>query len=164
MVQIERKLLDSGGLSYMSKTQSVKTKLQTFHDRVKAAAPGYSGFAKRSKLDAEELERLYSFDEALIRYNDKFDEALDTLEQAASSNEGVDDAIAALDKLTTRSERSVFAARRRSDQYQQIIVMRKGAKRMPRIIDVIDHTNVGNDELAYREPQRAAATGAWGRR
>lgn len=30
---------------------------------------------------------------------------------------------------------------------------------MPRIIDVIDHTNVANDELAYREPQQGS--GDW---
>jgi len=100
LVEIERKLLDDGGLSYMSKTQSVKTKLQTFHDRVSAAAPGYSGFAEAIKVGPEEMERLYSFDEALIRYNDKFDELLGALEQAVSASTGVDEAIAALDKLT----------------------------------------------------------------
>ncbi len=30
---------------------------------------------------------------------------------------------------------------------------------MPRIIDIIDHTNVRNDELAYREPQQGS--GDW---
>jgi hypothetical protein len=97
---IERGLLDNGGLSYMSKTQSVKTKLQTFRDRVSAAAPGYSGFMESIKIGPEELERLYSFDEALIRYPERFDEQLGALEQAAAANQGVEEAIANLDKLT----------------------------------------------------------------
>jgi hypothetical protein len=101
--QIEKKLLENGGLSSMSKTANVKMKLQTFRDRVKAAVPGYSGFGEAVKVDAEALERLYSFDEALVRYDDKFDEALNTFEQNVTSNEGVDAAIDALDGLTTEA-------------------------------------------------------------
>ncbi len=103
---IERKLLDNGGLSMMSKTANVKMKLQTFHDRVAAAAPGYSGFAEAVKVDSEALERIYSFDEALIRYADKFDEALTTLETNVNSSEGVDAALAALDGLTTEANQA----------------------------------------------------------
>ncbi len=40
LAQIEKTLLDNGGLSYMSKTSSAKTKLQTFHDRVKSRRAG----------------------------------------------------------------------------------------------------------------------------
>ncbi|MDZ4767783.1 MAG: hypothetical protein SGJ24_01525 [Chloroflexota bacterium] len=100
LAQIERALLDAGGLSFMSKTQSAKTKLQTYHDRVKAAASGYSGFMEAVKVEADELERLYAFDEALMRYVDRFDELLDILGKAANNNEGVAEAIAALDALT----------------------------------------------------------------
>ncbi len=103
LVQISRKVLDNGGLSSMGKLQGVQTKLQTFRDRVKTAAPGYSGFGEAVKVEAEELERIYNFDEALIRYTDKFDEALNALDEAASKNEGLDDAIASLDKLTTEA-------------------------------------------------------------
>lgn len=98
--KLEGKLLDNNGLSYMSKTSKVKSKLQTYRDRVKAAAPGYSGWGEAIKVDAEALERIYSFDEALFRYTDQFDAALDTLEQSISSGEGIDAAISALDDLT----------------------------------------------------------------
>lgn len=103
LTQISGALLDKGGLSYMSKIQGAQTKLQTYRDRVKAAAPGYSGFAEAVKVDAEALERIYSFDEALVRYLDRFDDALNTLEASASSGEGVDDAIANLSKLATEA-------------------------------------------------------------
>lgn len=103
LMRISAALLDNGGLSYMSKIQGAQTKLQTYRDRVKAAAPGYSGFAESVKVEAEELERLYSFDEALIRYLDRFDEALDALEASASSQEGVDEAIANLSQLATEA-------------------------------------------------------------
>ncbi len=96
---IEKALLDNGGLAYMSRTRSAKTKVQTYHDRVKAAPPGYSGFFAAVKVDSEALDRLYSFDEAQIRYVDRLDEALNQLDEAVKGSGDVDAAIAALDAL-----------------------------------------------------------------
>ncbi|HVU12542.1 MAG TPA: hypothetical protein VHD90_14765 [Phototrophicaceae bacterium] len=98
-ISIQKRVLDNGGLSSMGKMQNELIKFQTLRDRVKAAAPGYSGFGEAIKVGSEELERLYSFDEALIRYADKFDEALNTLDQNVTANEGVDSALAKLDTL-----------------------------------------------------------------
>ena len=98
--EIEKTLLDNGGLSYMSKTTSAKTKLQHFHDLVKTAAPGYSGIMESLKIAPDEMDKLYSFDEALIAYADKFDGALTALAKAATDKTGIDEAIAALDTLT----------------------------------------------------------------
>ncbi len=100
LTEIEKSLLENGGLSYMSKTSSAKTKLQHFRDLVKTAAPGYSGFMEALKIGPDEMEKLYSFDEALIAYADKFDGALNTLEKAVTANSGVNEAIGALDALT----------------------------------------------------------------
>jgi hypothetical protein len=66
--RIESKLLDNGGLSSMSRTANVKSKLQTLRDRIETAAPGYSGWGEAVKVGTDELERIYSFDEAMIRY------------------------------------------------------------------------------------------------
>ncbi len=103
LTQIENQLLDSGGLQYMSETRSAKTRLQTFRDQVRAAAPGYAGLDDAVKIDTAELDKFYSFDEALLRFVDKFDEALDALQQAASSKTGVEEAIAALDKAASEA-------------------------------------------------------------
>jgi len=101
---IEKTLLDNdGGLSYMGKSREAKTKLQTYHDRVKAAAPGYSGFFAAIKVNEPELEKLYAFDEAQIRYVDRFDEALTQFEQSVTSNEGIKAAISALYDLATEA-------------------------------------------------------------
>jgi len=100
LTEIEKTLLDNGGLSYMSKTSSAKTKLQHFRDLVKTAAPGYSGIMEAIKIGPDEMEKLYSFDEALIAYADKFDGALNTLAKAAAGKTGINEAIAALDALT----------------------------------------------------------------
>lgn len=104
LVDMEKKILDmDGGLRYMSKTSSVKSKIQLYHDRVATAAPGYSGPFEQVKIGAEEMEKLYAFDEAQIRYVDQMDAALKTLQDAIANKSGVDEAIAGLDTLATEA-------------------------------------------------------------
>ena len=103
---IEKTLLDEGGLAYMSQTRSAKTKFQTFIDRIATDSPGYSGFFDAAKIGADDLDVIYAFDEALLGYVDKFGEALDGLLVAAAKNEGVDDAIRALDALTIEANQA----------------------------------------------------------
>lgn len=103
LAQIEKRLLDADGLHYMSATRSAKSRLQTFHDRVKAAAPGYGGLFEEHKIRDEELEKLYNFDEAQLRYLDQIDEALNALEQAVTSKAGIEEAIAGLEKVANEA-------------------------------------------------------------
>ncbi len=100
LVNIEKLLLDAGGLSHMSKTRSAKTKFQTFIDRIASDTAGYSGFFDAVKIDEDDLAVVYSFDAALLDYVTKFSTALDALEKAAASNEGVAEKIRELDALT----------------------------------------------------------------
>jgi hypothetical protein len=100
LVNIEKMLLDAGGLSYMSKTRSAKTKFQTFIDRIATDTPGYSGFFEAVKIGSDDLAIIYAFDQALLDYVTKFGEALDSLQTAATTNEGINEAIANLDALT----------------------------------------------------------------
>ena len=55
-----------GGLAYMSKTRSAKSKFQTFVDRIATDAPGYSGFLDAIKIGPDDLAVIYSFDQALL--------------------------------------------------------------------------------------------------
>lgn len=110
-VRIERKVLDSdGGLSLMSKTSATKTRLQTYRDRLNAAVSGYSGFMEAVKVDSEEMEKLYSFDEAQIRYADQFSEKLDALDKAVDDKAGFTDALDALDQTIIEANEA-FALR-----------------------------------------------------
>jgi hypothetical protein len=96
LIQLEKKLLDGGGMKYMSETSSIKTQLNTYRDRVAAAMPGYSGFDSAVKIDADALELLYTFDESQIRYVDRLDDALTVLDTVIGSDKDMDAAIAAL--------------------------------------------------------------------
>ncbi|NLX10230.1 MAG: hypothetical protein GXY36_11280 [Chloroflexi bacterium] len=101
--EIEKTLLDAGGLSYMSKTRSAKTKLQTLIDRIATDTPGYAGFFDAFKVGSEDLEVIYAFDQAMLRYADQFKEQFDALQAAADQGEGVDEAIRGLDALTVEA-------------------------------------------------------------
>jgi hypothetical protein len=100
LTNIEKMLLDAGGLAYMSKTRSAKTKFQTLIDRIATDTPGYSGFFDALKVGPDDLEVIYAFDEALLHYVETFREKLDALQDAAMKNDGIDEQISVLDALT----------------------------------------------------------------
>lgn len=93
----ERDMMDGGNISMLGKTKSIKTKLQTLIDRIATDAPGYSGFFAANKIGPEELEAIYAFDEAMLRYVDTIGEQLDALRAAIRSNSDTSEAISTLD-------------------------------------------------------------------
>jgi len=97
VAQAERRLLDNGGMRYMSRTQDAKARLQMYHDRLKGAAPGYSGFFEAVKIESAELELIYGFDELQMVHIDRLEGAVDALAGAAESGQEVD---AAIDNLS----------------------------------------------------------------
>jgi hypothetical protein len=94
---IEANLVRAGGLSYMDEAKSLKTKFQTLIDRIATDAPGYSGFWAANSIGPDELEEIYMFDEAMLRYVDQIGELVDAFENAVNNGEGIPEAIAALD-------------------------------------------------------------------
>ncbi|MEQ8677845.1 MAG: hypothetical protein RLP44_11650 [Aggregatilineales bacterium] len=93
LIDIEKIILSSAGIAYMSKTRDVKSKLQLYHDKVATAAPKYDGMWAQMKIESEDLEKIYSFDEAQMHYVDNIDASLDKLRQAALTNTDLDAAI-----------------------------------------------------------------------
>lgn len=77
---IERDVLDQpGGLMKMTDTRSAKAKLRIYRDRVHTAAPKYDGMWAQIKIGTNELDEIYAFDEAQVRYIDLIDGKLDVL-------------------------------------------------------------------------------------
>jgi hypothetical protein len=103
MIATEKKIISKGGIKYAKKSKTAKLNYQTFIDRVNTAMPGYSGFFDAIKVGADELERLYQFDAALVSYADKFKVAVDALEKAQTAATGIDEAIAGLEALATEA-------------------------------------------------------------
>lgn len=98
-VSMEKKLLRAGGLSYMDETKSIKTKFQTLIDRIATDAPGYSGFLAANKITPDDLEAIYAFDEAMIRYTEQIGDYLSEFEDAIQNKEGIPEALDNLDTL-----------------------------------------------------------------
>lgn len=100
LTSLQKRVLEQpGGLSLMSAMESARTQWQTYHDRVNTAAPGYSGFFALNKIDGEDLEKIYAFDEAQARYADLFTAGLDALEKALGANDELRDAVSALETV-----------------------------------------------------------------
>ncbi len=114
---IQKSLLDSGGLSQMGEFNDVKVRMQLFHDRLNAATPGYSGPMAEIKIGPHEMDKLYAFDEALIRYVDQFDAALTKLAEAVSSK---GDVKTALNELSTLAAEANDALALRDDLFTNL--------------------------------------------
>ena len=95
----EKALLDSGGFLMMSRTNSIKAKIQRYHDRLRAAAPGYSGFFAAVKIGADEMESLYAFDELQVRFADKLAGVIEAFENAVKAKNGVEEALSEVEAV-----------------------------------------------------------------
>lgn len=86
--QIENEILAGGkGLKHMTRTREVKSRMQAYVDRVSTAAPKYSGMWASIKIGPEQAEQLYAFDEAQMRFQLKFEQALTALHDAVRAGE-----------------------------------------------------------------------------
>lgn len=103
LIRIEKLILDNMGMAFGPRTREVKGKVQRYADRVKSATPGYSGMWAQMKVGPDELEAMYSFDEAQIIYLDKLDIMLDKLEEAALKKEGVEEVIYEMDGVISEA-------------------------------------------------------------
>jgi hypothetical protein len=103
LTRLENRLLDKHGLKYVNATREAKTRLQTYHDKVQTAAPKYDGMFAQVKIDEADLDKIYAFDEAQIRYVDQFDTALDAVEQALDTPENLDAAIEQVHAVATEA-------------------------------------------------------------
>ena len=102
--KIQNDLLDGGkGLKFMTRAREVKSAMQAYHDRIITAAPKYSGMFEQIKITEEILDKLYAFDEAQFRFLLQFDTALDELDAAANSGEGIEAALEAIDDVASNA-------------------------------------------------------------
>lgn len=100
--KLQRKMMDKGGLSGMEQAQRIDGKLQTFIDRIRSAAEGYSGVFDAVKIDADALERVYAFDHALLSYKDQFSTGLMEMDKAIGTD-AITDVLYQLEEVVTEA-------------------------------------------------------------
>jgi hypothetical protein len=73
---LQHDLIGAGKFDLLDETGSAATQIQTFIDRVRTAAYGYSGLFDAARVKEDELDRVYEFDSALIGYADRIENAI----------------------------------------------------------------------------------------
>ena len=80
LTAVQTEFVDRGDLSYVDDLEAVVVKLRTFIDRISHATYGYSSFFSVIKVDAEKLDKIYDYDQALLNGIDSLSAALESLE------------------------------------------------------------------------------------
>jgi hypothetical protein len=93
---IQKQLLSGGQIQWLDDIEGATMKLQTFTDRLKTATYGYAGFFDAVRVKEDALDQLYNFDIALDEQVDEITAAVDLLFSAATSKEGIGEAVARL--------------------------------------------------------------------
>jgi hypothetical protein len=69
--RLQVRLTDGGGIKYMSRIQSIDTRLRTLIDKIQSAPQGYSGVFDAVKISEDTLKSVYAFDNGLLVYQDQ---------------------------------------------------------------------------------------------
>ncbi len=109
---IQVDLLKTGGLTHVGDLESAALKIRQFIDRVKTATYGYAGLLDAVKVDESALEQLYDYDLYLFSLADSVKTAVDKVENAVASGEGIEDANRSLIQI---SQECIVAFNRRSE-------------------------------------------------
>jgi hypothetical protein len=106
---IQRDLVNSGQLEVLDDIEIASTRLRQFIDRIKTAAYGYSSFFEATKINEDELEKVYQYDLALVNLGDEVANAVDNLEASI----GTDGFPAAIRNLNQKAQDCVDAFNKR---------------------------------------------------
>jgi hypothetical protein len=91
LLDVQQRLLRSGGLRSMDEVDSAVTKLQTLSDRIRTASYGYAGFFDPVRVREEQLRSLYQFDVALAERTGEVSAAISALSAAVRSGDPIDE-------------------------------------------------------------------------
>lgn len=96
---LEREMARGSGLMLMDRTRSTKGKIDLIRARIATDTPGYSGFFATNKIDADDLEKIYAFDAAMVSYADQLAEKIDALSTSVTTGQGIPEALAEVDRI-----------------------------------------------------------------
>ncbi len=84
---LQKELISNGKFDLLDDVESAATQLQTFIDRVRTASYGYSGLFDATKVQEEDLDRLYEFDAYLMDYVERIEAAIQSAYDNIASEE-----------------------------------------------------------------------------
>lgn len=108
---IQTDLISAGGLEFIDDIERAAIKIRQFIDRIRHASYGYSPFFNATKVNEEELAKVYEFDLALLEHVDIISGAVDNVETSI----GTDGLPAAIRHLASLSQETVDLFNQRSE-------------------------------------------------
>ena len=91
-------LMGNGGMSYLTKVDSLTNKIDRLVERTRHASAGFSSFADSNNVDTERLDRIYEHDMSLLQAVETLDATIASLESAAETNDNIAPAISKVKK------------------------------------------------------------------
>lgn len=98
--RLQVKLVDSGGMKYMSRVQALNTRLQTLIDKIESAPQGYAGLFDATKVNEDTLKGVYALDNGMLMYEDQLASGLKSFGDAIGTD-GIDGVLDQLEALVT---------------------------------------------------------------
>lgn len=86
LTEIQRRMLDSGGLRMLDDVDRVLIKVQKLSDTIRSASYGYAGLFDAIKVKEAQLDALYQFDNEMVEKVGAIREAVKALVAAQDAN------------------------------------------------------------------------------
>ncbi len=112
---VQADFVSQGELLVLDDLERAAVKLRAFIDKIKTASYGYSGFFDATKINEEELARVYEYDAAMLDLMDEVGRAIDNVE----SSIGSDGLSAAIRNLNSAAQQCIDVFNRRDDVMAQ---------------------------------------------
>jgi hypothetical protein len=109
--QLQREMIDQGGIETVDNLEAAVVKLRTLIDRVRTASYGYAGFFDAVKVNEADLVKLYQYDAAMLDRATQLSAAVDNI--AASA--GTDGLPAAIRNVVTLAQDGLDAFQGRGE-------------------------------------------------
>jgi hypothetical protein len=108
---LQKDLVSQGSLKFVGDLENAAIKFRQFIDRVKTASYGYSSFFEATKVNEDELEKVYQYDLTLLDLVEEVKRGIDNVETSI----GTDGLPAAIRALIGLGQRCVEAYERRTE-------------------------------------------------
>jgi hypothetical protein len=116
LVELQRGLLEGGGLMLMDDLERAVTKVQKLADKIRTASYGYAGLFDAVKVKEEDLDALYEFDEDMLTHILNIQTAVDSLAGVLES--GGEDVKGTIRGVTSAAGEAEDAWRKREQAIQ----------------------------------------------
>jgi hypothetical protein len=104
LAELQRNLVDSGGLLMVDDLDRAVTKVQKLADKIRTASYGYAGIFDAVKVREDQLDALHTFDEGMLEHVTSVQTAFAGRATAIDSNGDVKSAIRAVVSAAEQAE------------------------------------------------------------